>query len=203
MVATMHRLISQTLVLLAISLLSNCRGRLPTDDPPANDGKTTENDHLPNSTFLNQHGKPVRFLSDVVGEYTIILNFVFTTCRESCPFSGANFARIEKELARRGDTKVRLVSITSDPEHDTPERLKQWAARFGGGHRWQLLTGSMNSIQELSRALTGAEVGKGGHMATVLTGDRSKPKWTRSYGLDEPNQIIQLALSPASTGDLP
>ena len=78
-----------------------------------------------------------------------IVNFFFSQCTELCPRTMAQMARLQKALA--GAEEVRLVSITVDPEHDTPAVLGEFAAHFGAQpDRWFFLSGDKQAIYALS-----------------------------------------------------
>ena len=75
--------------------------------------------------------------------------FMFTSCQSICPTLSANMATLHKQFA---DTSgVRFVSITVDPETDTPEVLAEYAERFGADPaRWHFLTGPLEDIHTLA-----------------------------------------------------
>jgi protein SCO1/2 len=79
-----------------------------------------------------------------------IVDFIFTRCVEECPLVSARMARLQEALA--AETDLRLVSITVDPEHDTPEVLSRYAENFGAHpERWLFLTGDKATIYRLAR----------------------------------------------------
>lgn len=79
-----------------------------------------------------------------------IVDFIFTQCAEECPLVSARMARLQEALA--AETDLRLVSITVDPEHDTPEVLSRYAKSFGAHpERWLFLTGDKVTIYRLAR----------------------------------------------------
>jgi protein SCO1/2 len=78
-----------------------------------------------------------------------IANFIFTSCRTTCPRQTATMAQLQRDLASEPD--IRLVSITVDPDHDTPEVLTGYAERFHADpHRWVFLTGEEKAIYSLA-----------------------------------------------------
>jgi cytochrome oxidase Cu insertion factor (SCO1/SenC/PrrC family) len=79
-----------------------------------------------------------------------IVDFIFTRCVEECPLVSTRMARLQEALA--AETDLRLVSITVDPEHDTPEVLSRYAESFGAhAERWLFLTGDKAAIYRLAR----------------------------------------------------
>ena len=78
-----------------------------------------------------------------------LIDFIYTECTETCPTQSLRFAQIQKRFAEARD--LRLVSITVDPQHDTPEVLARYAARYGADERWWFLTGDQRDIYCLAR----------------------------------------------------
>jgi len=79
-----------------------------------------------------------------------ISNFFYTHCPDTCPLQSARMARLQGDFADERD--VRLVSISVDPEHDTPAVLRDYAQRFGAdAERWLFLTGDKAAIYHLAQ----------------------------------------------------
>ena len=100
-------------------------------------------EQVPDFTLRNQAGRDVR-LSDLRGR-PVALDFIYTRCPlpDVCPRLSANFARLQKRFG----TRIRLVSITIDPEYDTPEVLTEYAQRWRADpEKWMFLTGSPDAI---------------------------------------------------------
>ena len=73
---------------------------------------------IPDVTLVNQHGEKVRLVEFLDTDEMVALNFIFATCTTVCPVLTAGFSSFQNEL---GDgSRVQLVSVTIDPEHDTP-----------------------------------------------------------------------------------
>jgi cytochrome oxidase Cu insertion factor (SCO1/SenC/PrrC family) len=85
---------------------------------------------------------------DLLGHVAVI-DFIYTECTESCPTQSLLLARLQTEFADAPD--LRLVSLTVDPRHDTPEVLDRYAARYGAGDRWWFLTGDQHDIYCLAK----------------------------------------------------
>jgi protein SCO1/2 len=101
---------------------------------------------VPPFELIDQRGS--RFASTLLDGKVWIANFIFTRCPTVCPTLTARMARVQAATERLGDA-VHLVSFTVDPEFDTPERISEYAARFGAGRRWIFLTGTRQSIEQL------------------------------------------------------
>ena len=101
---------------------------------------------LPAFSLVNRDGRTIR-LEDLAGA-PWVADFVFTRCPASCPMMSARMARLERSLPR--DLDARLVSISVDPVHDTPEVLERYAGKFGAPERWLFLTGEREAVRRLS-----------------------------------------------------
>lgn len=87
--------------------------------------------------------------SDLLGKIWIV-NFIYTHCADACPLESAEMAKLQENLA--AEKEVRLVSITLDPERDTPQVLSRYADRFRADpNRWLFLTGEKQAIYHLVR----------------------------------------------------
>lgn len=94
--------------------------------------------------LTDQHGQP--FASDRLRGKVWVASFVFTSCRSVCPLITNHVAN----LHRRVDSPdVRFVSVSVDPEVDTPERLAAYAGRYRADDRWIFLTGEPRVVQEV------------------------------------------------------
>ena len=102
---------------------------------------------VPDFRFTTQDGKPLT-RNDLLGKVWVI-DFFFTRCPGPCPLMSSRLAEISKELKKAKD--VRLVSLSIDPDHDTPEVLKEYASHFGADpERWIFLTGPKDRVQEFT-----------------------------------------------------
>lgn len=120
------------------------KGRLVTRLP---------NELMPNMALWDQDGRLV-MKKDFLG-HPLALNFIFTSCRSArmCPASSACMKQLGDALAKMpGAAEVRLLTITFDPETDTPGVLRAYADGYGIDHaRHRFLTGDAGQIKDLMR----------------------------------------------------
>ena len=124
-------------------------------------------------------------------ESPIILNFIFTSCTTICPVMSNTFQQVQKQLEPK-QSKYRMVSISIDPENDTPEKLREYASRFGAAPQWTLLTGSLdNSIaaQKNFKVFAGDKMDQ--KPVTFLKAKGSESSWVRLDGLVDARMIVQ------------
>ncbi|MCI0571177.1 MAG: SCO family protein [Myxococcaceae bacterium] len=102
---------------------------------------------LPTFRFTSQEGSPFG-TAELAGKVWVA-NFIFTRCPTVCPVFSAKMARVQEQSAGLGPA-LRLVSFSVDPEYDTPERLKAYAARYKADPaRWTFLTGEYRQLQRM------------------------------------------------------
>ncbi len=95
----------------------------------------------------DQRGRD-RSRDDLLGDI-VIVDFLFTNCPFICPSLSANMRALQERLA--GVEGVRLVSVSVDPERDTPEALGAYGERIGADpERWWFLTGTFEDARRLS-----------------------------------------------------
>src|ERR1044072_4539154 len=123
-----------------------------TTDEGSKNSPSISSSRIPDVRVFDQHGKALRFYSDLVKGKTVAVNFIFTTCTTICPPLTATFRRVQQSPMERAPD-VELISISVDPVIDTPERLREFAAKFKTGPRWTFVTGEKYEIDQLLRAL--------------------------------------------------
>src|ERR1700756_4968032 len=97
---------------------------------------------VPTVHLVREDGKEVLLSEEMNDGRPVVLNFIFTTCSSVCPLMSQVFAQFERKLGAARD-KVHLMSISIDPEEDTPPRLREYARKFHAGPEWQHYTGTL------------------------------------------------------------
>ena len=121
------------------------RSSVPSDD--VNLERLGHYGRVPMFSLTERSGRHVG-RDDLLGHVAVI-DFIYTECTETCPTQSLRFAQIQTKFA--GAPNLRLLSITVDPHHDTPEVLARYAARYGADERWWFLTGDQGDIYCLAR----------------------------------------------------
>ncbi len=106
---------------------------------------------LPRFTLTDQSGRQVG--STQLQGRPWIADFIFTRCAGPCPMMTSRMAGLQSELSKRPQRKAaRLVSISVDPEHDTPGVLNSYAKlAHADADRWLFLTGPRQAVWQLVR----------------------------------------------------
>lgn len=170
---------------------SGQEARQPANDagPPASGPEADRKRSIPDAEVFNQDGERIRFYSDLIKDRVVIVSFVFTSCNFICPMQGESLSKLQAMLGERLGRDVHLVSVSLDPEGDTPERLKTWGSKFGVRPGWTLVTGKKSEIDKVAMALTGAPVVKGEHSPVAFIGSDKTGRWIRAYGLADPGKF--------------
>src|SRR5579872_1736552 len=123
--------------LMMLLAMVGCHSADETGSFPA----ANQRDCLPNFALIDQNGNSVE-LSSLKGEY-VLINFIYTSCSGTCPMLTSKMSMVEKKLAPEFGKRVRLVSVTVDPEHDNPAALLHYANEHGANRAdWIFLTGA-------------------------------------------------------------
>lgn len=144
---------------------------------------------LPDVALVDQSGRERHLWTDLVKGQVVAMNFIFTSCPSICPPMGASFAELQHRLEGR---EVRFLSISIDPVTDTPARLADWAAKFGGTSAWTLLTGPSPSVDDVLNTLGVRSAVKGEHTPVVVLGNAKTGRWTRAHALAPPEELLAL-----------
>ncbi|MDE2690752.1 MAG: SCO family protein [Acidobacteriota bacterium] len=103
---------------------------------------------LPDWRLVDQNGESFGS-GDLAGE-VYVASFLFTRCATVCPRLTASLRQLDRRYREEGVEGVRLVSFSVDPEHDTPERLRDYAgSRSLDLERWSLLTGAEPEVRSI------------------------------------------------------
>jgi protein SCO1/2 len=171
--------------------------RAKAEKPPEPDPAAVSAIRIPDVTIQDQNGKSLNFYRDLVKGKVVAVNFVFTTCTAICPSLTATFRRLQQELAAR-KLEAQLISISVDPTVDTPERLRDFAAKFKAEPGWTFVTGNAADIDRLLQEFGVAVANKNDHTPMILIGNDETGYWTRAYGLSSPAALVKLMTQAAN-----
>ncbi|MES1164612.1 MAG: SCO family protein, partial [Verrucomicrobiota bacterium] len=146
---------------------------------------------------VDQDGRRFSF-AELKGK-TVVMNFVFTHCPVSCPAQTRALTAIQRALPKDLAPRVRFVSVTMDPERDTPPALKEYAVAIGANLAgWSFVTGNAGELAWLHRyydvRVTRTTPGQFDHRVVVYlidangrllqkySGDFDKPRLLREIG---------------------
>jgi protein SCO1 len=136
------------------------------EPPPALDG----------IALLDQNGRATTLREAVESDEPVLVNFIFTTCTTICPVMSAGMSQLLTNLAAEQD-RVRVVSISIDPENDTVEALRAYAERYHAPPSWWFLRGTPAAIEAAQRAFGSYRGGKNNHQAGTFVRSAATAPW--------------------------
>ncbi|WP_409333455.1 SCO family protein [Burkholderia sp. Bp8994] len=143
----------------------------------------------PSVQLVRDDGRTVSLAKELDDGRPVILTFIYTSCTTICPMISQTLEQLQGELGADRD-KVHIMSISIDPEADTPERLRTYAARFEAGPEWQHYTGTVDASVAAQRAFNVYRGDKMNH--TPVTFVRAAPgqPWLRIDGFATPTELL-------------
>ncbi|OXJ37980.1 hypothetical protein CFB82_06465 [Burkholderia sp. HI2714] len=143
----------------------------------------------PSVQLVRDDGQAVSLVKELDDGRPVFLTFIYTSCTTICPMVSQTLEQLQGELGADRD-KVHIMSISVDPEADTPERLRTYAARFGAGPEWQHYTGTVDASVAAQRAFNVYRGDKMNH--TPVTFVRAAPgqPWLRIDGFATPTELL-------------
>lgn len=143
---------------------------------------------VPAVTLTDARGAAVALVDELARPEPVLLQLMFTSCATVCPVLTGTVAAAEERLPG-----WRLLSISIDPEADTPAKLAEYAARLGAGERWRFLTGEAGDLRAVEQAFDAYRGGKMRHLPlTFLRAGPAEP-WLRLEGFPSAAELAQEA----------
>ena len=146
--------------------------------------------YFPNLPVVTQDGKTLKFYDDVIKGKIVLISFIYTNCPDICPLATARIAQVEDKLGDMVGRDIFFVSMTVDPERDTPERLKEFATAFDAGPGWLFLTGKPEDIKSINAKLGDRSRTLSEHRNEIVLGNDATGEWTRNTTLGDLDRLI-------------
>jgi protein SCO1/2 len=155
--------------------------------------RNVERYDVPDVVLTNQNGAKVRLRTILLNRKPVLVDFVYTTCTTICPVLSANFTNFQRKLGKEADT-AQLVSISIDPENDTPKAMLQYLKRYHARPGWDFLTGSKGDIERVIRAfhaMSDYSYNKMEHYPLIILKSPNRDEWVRIYGLIGTSELMK------------
>ncbi len=157
---------------------------------------------VPPIWLVRDDGQKVKLMRELDDGRPVVLNFIYTTCSGICPLMSQVFSEFQSRLGKERE-KVHMVSITIDPEQDTPARLREYAKRYSAGSQWQHYTGTIDAIVATQKAFDAYGGDKMNHSSLTLLRSAPGKPWVRIDGFASPQDLMdQFVKVTAASGSL-
>ncbi len=144
---------------------------------------------VPQVQLVRDDGKPVALQDELKDGRPAVVTFIFTTCTTICPLISQTLARFQDGLGADKD-RVHIISISIDPEEDTPSRLAAYAKKLHAGPEWHHYTGTMQAIIAAARAFGVYRGDKMAHTPVILLRPAPDKPWVRFDGFATAGQLL-------------
>jgi protein SCO1 len=155
--------------------------------------------YFPNVPLRTQDGTRVRFYDDLLKGKVVAINFMFTTCPLFCPRATANLVKVQRQVGARLGRDVFMLSISLDPDNDSPPILKEYATAHDAKPGWIFLTGSKGDVDLIRRRLgvfdDGADMTE--HTGILTYGNERTGAWDAMPVIAAPATIARALLRVA------
>ena len=180
---------------LLASLLGLCLSAAPAAAQTGAETGASANpaeSYFTNVELINQDGKTMRLYRDLLQGKVVVIDTLYTECTGVCPVMTKTFQKIQEHLADRLGKDVHLISISVDPETDTPEKLKKYAQQFDARPGWYFLTGPKENVDFALKKLGGYVEDRDAHNTLILIGNEPTGLWKKALGLAPARDILPI-----------
>lgn len=181
-----------------ICCYAGAAGQRPVPKDPTM-GETAQNSsgsaaekYFTNVELVNQHGQKLRLYSDLLKGQTVVINAFFSTCTSVCQPMMRNLEQIQAAIAPHLGKDVLMISISVDPETDTPQRLEEYAKRFHARTGWHFLTGKKENVDWALYKLGQYVTNKDDHLTLLIVGNERTGLWSKALAMAKPEELVAL-----------
>jgi protein SCO1/2 len=145
---------------------------------------------VPEIQLVRDDGREVTLRDELDDGRPVVVNFIYTSCTGICPLASHTFSELQRRLGAERDS-VHLVSISIDPEEDTPARLREYAQRYSAGPSWQHYSSTASASLAAQRAFDVYRGDKMGHTPVTLLRRAPGAPWVRFDGFATADLLIK------------
>lgn len=130
--------------------------------------------------LVTQEGRKVRFYTDVLEGRTVLINVIYTNCKDACPLITQHLNQVRALMGERFGREVYFVSLTSDPERDSPAALKAFAQKQDADlPGWTFLTGDKKDVDHILKKLGQFSQNVEAHSTLLIAGNVGAKRWSK------------------------
>lgn len=148
--------------------------------------------YFTNLELINQDGETVRFYDDVLKDKVVVINFIFTNCEGACPLMTHKLTLVRDRLDEHVGKPLQFVSLSLDPQRDTPAAMKEFAKTHHADHDgWVFLTGNADHLDTIISKLGQYTEDMEAHSTMMLAGNVNTAHWIKILPQEQPPAIAE------------
>lgn len=144
---------------------------------------------LPEVRLVRQDSKEVQLQDELSDGRVVVLSYIYTSCTAVCPMTSQMIYKLQGKLGSDLD-KVHLVSISIDPEQDTPEVLAKYADKYHASKYWNHYTGTVDASVKVQKAMNAYLGDKMNHVPVTFIWSGKGKAWIRIDGFASPDDLL-------------
>jgi protein SCO1/2 len=145
---------------------------------------------MPATPLVRQDGAATNLSKELEGGKPVILAFIYTSCTTVCPVTSQIIGRTQNLLGKDLD-KARLVSVSIDPEYDTPARLLAYSKLYAAKPQWQHYTGTLKNSVAVQKAFSAYRGDKMNHVPLIFINGGKNNSWVKLEGFPSAEQVVK------------
>ncbi len=166
----------------------------PTAETVGNDD-SPELNYFTNVPLVNQFGEEMKLYEDLMKDKIVVVAPFFLRCQASCPVMSAMMKDLQDYFGEKIGKEIHLLSISVDPTHDTPERVKEYATSMEAKRGWYLLTGDKANVDKALYKLGNHVNEPDDHKNVIMIGNVATRLWKKANGLAPSKEIAEIVAS--------
>jgi protein SCO1/2 len=156
------------------------------------EGASAAEKYFTDVILVNQENKDMQFYSDLIKGKVVIINTFFTTCKSVCPPMTHSLTKVQEHLGERLGKEVHIISISVDPDTDTPPRLKDFAEKYKARPGWYFITGKKENLEMALKKIGQFAKTPDDHTTVMIIGNEKTGLWKKAFGLASPPALIEV-----------
>lgn len=164
--------------------------------------------YFTDTELLDQDGRKLRFYSDVLKDKVVLINVIYTSCKDACPLITRQLTEVRDRIGDSFGKQVVFISLSSDPERDTPAALRVFAAKNNANTPgWIFLTGKKANMDTVLSRLGQLGQSAEDHSTLLIAGNVPAKRWSKirpnaptAAIADRLNLLADASQAPSRTG---
>ena len=177
---------------LSIAPAATAQNATAVAAPSAEQELDRAREYFTNLELIDQDGQTVRFFDDVLKDKVVVINFIFTNCDGACPLMTHKLSLVRDRMEGQIANPLQFVSMSIDPERDTPTAMKEFARSHHADHDgWVFLTGKPENLEYIIKRLGQFTDDVEAHSTMMLAGNVNTAHWIKIQPYEQPPAISE------------